>query len=123
MDSTLLRTIEIYAKDPVFLSKLKCLVDAQTKALDEQQRRADYIARLVENQESPHGKRLVELLQRKSLYFGEREWVPDAFQVLENYGLVCCEYGPGAFNGLRTRTIMLTDAGREVAEKIVQITV
>lgn len=61
---------------------------------------------------------LAHLLQANGARtYGPRAWVPDEYETLERAGLVHCEFGAfDSFNEtLRTRTISLTNLGREQA--------
>ena len=118
MDQVLLDRINEHAQNVTFLNKLKELLDKHEADLVRQKRCEAFVSRLVADSAGKYAQCLLALNKRPSLFYGERDWVPDEYQALEDYGLVHCYFGPASPQGLRSRELTITEAGRDAAEKI-----
>lgn len=110
MQELMARVADLAAKSTGFAMALQDLVTQGEKELKNAEYRAAQVKRIAE---SPAGAEFqaVVRVRDNALYVGARDMVPDVYETLERCGLVSCEFGAAELNGLRSRTIRITEAG------------
>lgn len=111
-----LNRVICYIENPVFLAQLTSLVKTHEGMLEKAAQQAAFISSVRADPTGAAAKSLRAVSRAKT--WGATQFVPGEYEGLERLGLVGCEYGSRDSQGLGTRTIYLTERGRDLVTEL-----